>query len=268
MKKILTSVFLMLLFSSAVFSQIDDIKKKSDDNKKNGNHSGNENTGGSPGDPCVSQCAGSAFELVFDVAVQSLAKYNNYLLENSKDPEIISLEALPQLGYGIHFSNDQQNVYKYYDILPRLRGNLGAFSMEARLDYLFEANDSTYFNSFPVWNYWIGINIIPKDLFRLTIGQGIMYESNSQQAFHETYVGADIPIKNRLFVISPEVRFAYDYQNGIFPYIESGVRGSYRFLDVKRFSAYFTAGAAWRNYYQSHEVALVYGGLTLCLHKK
>jgi hypothetical protein len=265
MKKIFTAVFLLMIFSSISYSQIDDIKKKSDNNN-NSNNKQPDNYNNSPDDPCLSACASSAFEFVVDVAFQALFAYNSHLLQNSKDPTIISLEILPQVGYGLHMSNDQENVFRYYDLLPRLRGNLGAFSMEARLDYLFEANDSVYFNSFPVWNYWFGINIIPKDLFRLTIGQGIMYESNSKTAFHESYLGADIPLKDRLFVISPEGRLAYDYTNGIIPYMEIGARGSFRILNFNHFYAYLTGGAAWRNYYQDHEVAVFYGGLTLNIH--
>jgi hypothetical protein len=267
MKKILSLLVLSFLFSAVAFSQIDDIKKKSNDNKNNNNNNSSDNNiGVSPGDPCISSCASSAFELAMDFAINALAQYNNQLLQNSNDPGIISLEIMPMAGYGLHLSEDQENVYRYYDVLPRLRGNLGAFSTEVRLDYLFEANDSVAFNTFPVWNYWFGINIIPKDLFRLTIGQGLMYESNSRQAFHESFIGCDIPLQDRAFLVSPEFRFSYDYENQLFPYIEGGLRGSMRFVDTKHFFAYLTLGTAWRNYYQSHEVLVFYGGLTLNIH--
>jgi len=267
MKKIILMLGIFIIGLSS-FAQINDIKKKSNQNNSNNNSNNrnSENNSSNPGDPCLAACATSMIEIAVDVFAQVIYKYNQQLLENSNDPYIISLEIMPHFGYGIHFSENQQDVYKYYDFLPRIRGNYGAFSTEFRLDYLFEINDSVAFNSFRVFNWQFGFNIIPSESFRLTLGQGVMYEIENRTGFHESFLAADIALKDKLFIISPEGRIAFDYTNNQIAYLETSIRGSYNFLKFKHLNGYVCAGLAYRDYYQSHAVIIPYGGLNFIIY--
>ena len=262
MKKIISIISLSLIFSISTFAQIDDIKDKSKNNKDTENRSSSS----SSGDPCLEACATSAVQLAFNIFANVMIQYNNSLLKNSEDPTIISLELMPQFGYGVHFSDNQQDLYKYYDILPRIRGNYGAFSSELRFDYLLEINDSVAFNNFSVLNWQFMFNIIPSEALRISLGQGVLYEFENRKSYHESFLGVDIGINEKQFLISPEARLAYDYEGQRIAYFETGLRWNFRILDIKHLYAYVTLGGAYRNYYQSHEVAFLYGGFNFNIH--
>ncbi len=179
------------------------------------------------------------------------------------DPTVLSFEIEPQLAYALHFGADQ--TYKYVNYLPQVRANLGVISTDFRFNMLTE-----YTNGFPdafqSWEILLLLNIVPDKKFRISVGSGLYVETFTQSNYNENYLGLKFMMPNEKDFLDMDTRVVCDYNRGLFPFIEGGIRYSSRFIDFEHIYGYITFGAMYQNYYSSHDIWAAKGGLSFNFH--
>ena len=189
MKKAFT-IFISLIFITGIILG----QKTNDGGKTGGNDNNNPDTNG---EPCESSCMNT----VMDISGTILGSYHKNLL-NSNDPTVTSFEIMLHGGVGL-----TDDATSFYCALPRVKLNYGALSADFRYNYsVFEANSSSFLDAL------IEFNIIAGNNFKMSIGQGVMFPivENETNIFHESFIGMDISIMNKMIIVSPEFRLAYD----------------------------------------------------------
>ncbi|MEN8119473.1 MAG: hypothetical protein ABFS35_03965 [Bacteroidota bacterium] len=263
--KILFCIILIFGFGNAM-AQIDDIKKKSKENKgsKSNNSSFLEKSTGDFGSGCVegafSCCFNNGVALAFGLIAKNHKSIMN-LMEN--DPTILSFEARANFALGWHYSKDIN--YFYVNYLPGVRGNLGAFATDFRFNVLTEYTDG-FPNSFTSWEWLFLFNIEPVQSFKLSFGTGIQNERFSDSYFNEHYIGFRFGLANNSDYIDANTRFSVDYLTSEFPFFEGGVHYQKRIAEFNNAYMYITLGGIYQNYYSSHDIWALQGGLIINVH--
>lgn len=263
---VLTIIF---LFQSYTYSQIDDIKKNSKENKdkksnfRDDSGSDSDNDGGlgqSILEGCFSGCVDIGCSIFAAVIADYTAKV--YTLK-PEDPSILSFDMNAWLAPAWHFSNG--DTYKYYCFQPGFRAHLVSFMIDFRYNLLAEF-DNDLPNTFKTWDLIVAFNIVPSKKFRLSIGTGVQREIYGALYFHEYYLGSRIGLQHNRNFLDIEFRCSADYETGKLPFIDTGLRYNIRFMDLNRFYGYFSLGLFHQNYYQAHEVYGIKGGLVFNWH--
>jgi len=251
MNKLFSVIVIVVLSSSFVFSQ----KTNDDGGNKNSNNEGNvpkENTDKNNNDPGNNTCMNTAMQLtgIF------FGKYQTNLLSSGKsNPTVSSFELLVHAGA----VNDINNTMLF---VPRLKIHYGAISGDFRYSYFTNKYGSTDFLDFIA-----DFNIIPGKLFKMSIGQGLMYiMDESGKTYHESYIGIDWGFSDRKILISPEFRLAYDWNIEKPANSELTIRGGYRILGTSFFDCYANIAGAYQYISGSDSRTLLYGGLNVFIH--
>jgi hypothetical protein len=182
--------------------------------------------------------------------------------ENKKD---FSLELKPHFDLGFHKGIDKN--YTYVDYLPGARINLHFFLLDFRYNILTEYTDD-FPDSFKSWEMLFMFNLSANQNYKIVLGTGLQREiwDDEQISFHEYYFGTQIPFANGADYFDADTRFSVDYETEVFPFFEIGGRYNKRFLNFEHLSGYITLGATYQNYYQSHDIWALRGGVIIKLH--
>jgi len=257
--------FLIILFSLfKAFSQVDKMKNQADLNKNN-----SEKLGGGDS-PCMEGCSEGCFSGIadpclgaitaacFDFALSGLIQLNNSYIEKKSDiPVVTSFDFIPTAAY---------NPPNTMLILPRIRGNWGLFSTDARFTSLIEINSqgSDYWNTFD-WQI-LQINALISKSVVVRIGSGFMFENYSKTFFNEHTMGVDIFMDDYKYRIDNEFRFSQDYYTGNIPRMEGNTRFNYALLQTDHIDGYISTGVMYQNYYLDVPVWSLCGGLAFNFH--
>ena len=237
MKKSIIILFCMLFIVSSITGQ-----KTNDGGNTESNDNNNDES-----------CQNSCMNTLVDIACSIVGEYHKNLL-NSNDPYVTSLETMLHGGAGIR--NDET----YYTALPRVKLNYGALSGDFRYSYsTFETGSSSFLDAL------IEFNIIAGKSFKMSLGQGIMYllEKTENNIYHESFIGLDLGILNRMILISPEFRLAYDWNISKPVNSELSLRGGYQIFGNSSFAIYANLAAAYQ-YMGSETInTLIYGGFDI-----
>lgn len=247
MKKTCILLISVLFLSMQMFAQKgkdeNGSKNKQDNSPPNNNNDGGSNTD----NPCLNtgmQITGILF-----------GAYQSSLLSSSKNPTTTSFEVM--LHAGVVMNDEVSNIAFY----PRVRLNYGAISGDFRYSYIDQGDID------PVSNFdaILDFNIIAGSSFKMSIGQGILYQLGLEETaiFHESYIGMDIAIMDRAILISPEYRLAYDWDIMRPVNSEAALRAGYRIFDSKNFAVYANAAAGYQYYGSGTSNILAYGGLDI-----
>ncbi len=183
------------------------------------------------------------------------------VFEAEKD---FSLDLKPQFDLGFHKGIDKN--YTYVDYLPGLRANLHFLSIDFRYNILTEYTDD-FPDSFKSWELLLIANMTPNQDFKVLLGAGLQREIWDEPVnFTEFYLGTQIPFSNSKDYFDADTRFSYDSETEMFPSFEIGGRYNMQFLNFEHLSGYITLGATYQNYYQSHDIWALRGGVIINIH--
>lgn len=277
MKKIILILLVLIGFVAinGSFAQIDDIKKKSRENKSD-KPSFSEGGGFSSGsdDPCLGACGEFCFEIFFAVLFEELAEHHTYLMQNlESDPTPLSLEIKPHFSYG---PDDG-----FVNYLPGIRGTLGTISTDFRLNYLSEYEDYTA-EMFKVYEWQFMLNLTPVKEFNIRIGTGLYFESFTdsvtdpvtleksnekfKDTFNEHFVGLSLRLNDLDIISTLEGRFAMDYDTQEQVFTEINFRVEKRFINFPHLYGYFHGGFIYQRYYSAVNLWSVQTGFTFNIH--
>ncbi len=274
MKYIITALLLFqFLFASA---QVDDIKKKSRENKNSGGNSDSYNYGGGNSDnPCLDACGEACFEFAFAIAFEALLSHHAYLMENrDKDPTVLSLDLMPHFAYG-----PEDN---YFNLLPRIRGTWGVLSSDFRFNYLADYKDASA-DIYKVYEWQVvELNFLPIEELNIRVGSGIFVENFTassldpisgsmvgrryKDTYNENFASLELRLNDQQVLTSLEGRFAYDYDTGNHVFTEINLRASFRFLDIPHVFSYLTGGIVYQKYYSSIDLWSIQAGFSFNIH--
>ena len=240
MKKFTILLLSLFFIAGSVFAQ-----KTNDGGSTGGNNKGNkpkDNTdggGGSKGGD--NTCMNTALSVT---GVLFGAYQNNLLGSTNKRPWVSSFELMAHGGV----------LGSALNAVPRVRLNYGALSGDVRYDYI-KSNANVETQNVDILAEF---NIIAGD-FKMALGQGVMYNVDIKQSFHESFVGIDMGVMNRQVVVSPEFRFVYDWNNKVTVSSEFTLKGGFRILNMQKLAIYINAAGGYR-YFGTNNVVLN-GGL-------
>ena len=252
MKKIISLFILILFFTFQSNSQVDNIKQKAKSLKSGNDHYNSNSYDG---------IAGLIFFLFNDVTINSidmLIIHHQYLMDNKNNyPVAFSFDYMP------HFAFNQNNQY---NMLQRIRGTLGIFSSDLRLNYLAEFSDfsAKSYNTLD-WQI-IQFSTYPSNNVNIRFGTGLLYDNYSELFFNEHSLGLEFYFKEYKYWLALDGRFALDYNRGESIYNEVNFRLNYRIIKTQHFNTYFTIGALYQNYYSVTDLFSAQGGLSINIH--
>ncbi len=243
MKKITIILFTILFVTGSIFAQKgNDRKGNKNSNNKGDKPKDNTNGGGSD-----NTCMNTALSITGSI----LGSYQKNLLSSTrKRPWISSVEIMAHGGM----------MGSYLNALPRVRLNYGAISADIRYDYLKETLAET--NNIDAL---LDFNIIVGD-FKMTLGQGVMYNVDTKLSFHESFIGMDVGVMRRQIIVSPEFRFVYDWTNKAIISSEVTLKGGFRVLKLSRLDIYVNAAAGYRDFLLFGGNVVVNGWLNFIIH--
>ena len=248
MKKILLIALSVLLTIGLATGQ-----KRKDNGGSGGGNNNNDGGGGSGDGSCMSSATAMASKLA--------GAYHTKLLSSSKI-DAVSLEIMPVIGYTMPM--DAANDNSYYNILPRIKGNYGAFSVDVLLDYWADTEDFSI-NPYKVGHGLVEFNVIPNNMFKLAIGQGVLYNIDSEGIFHESFFGIETAVMKRTYMVNIDGRFAYDYVNSSPVYLSIEVKGGYKVAGFSHAAVYVNAGISYTDINNGFKNIVPFAGLNLVL---
>ncbi|NJO87926.1 MAG: hypothetical protein HC831_02415, partial [Chloroflexia bacterium] len=189
---------------------------------------------------------------------------NEPIVSDNRNKDI-SVELKPCFDLGFHKGTDKN--YTYVDYLPNARINLYVLQLDFRYNILTEYTDG-FPDSFKSWEMLFMFNLSANQDYKIVFGTGLHREiwDDEQISFHEYYIGTQIPFTNGADYFDADTRFSVDYETEVFPFFEIGGRYNKRFLNFEHLSGYITLGATYQNYYQSHDIWALRGGVIIKWH--
>jgi hypothetical protein len=272
------TTFFILLFTfiySALFCQVDDIKKEAGKNRRNGEGGGDNSSDGLFENSDISPCGEACFDAAFFIAVEALAKHHTYLMKNRDiDPTVLSIDVKAPLAY-----NPDWN---YMNFLPSARASWGVLSMDFRFNYLAEFEDFTL-DIYKLMHWqMIQFNIKPVPVFGLTIGTGLLFENYTDTVYNsnlstvdtkrfkdnynEHYLGLHFKFKEQQYLFNLEGRWALDYETTTDIFQEINLNGGYRFINFRHLYGYLTFGFVYQKYYSSVNLYSLFVGMNFNFH--
>ncbi len=259
-------VFILFLTDFSAFSQIEDIKDKANENKNNSNDNDNNssNNSDSPGDGIADACFGACFDVGCQFFIGFLGEYMGHLAETKPDdPSILSLDINGNFALAYHKGLDKN--YTYVNYLPGIRANILAFILDFRYNILTEYTDD-FPNSFKSWHLDVALNIVPVETFKIGVGMGVHAEMTTDSYYHEYFLCSKIGLAGNTDYIDFDLRASYDYETEAYPFFETGFRFNKQIIDFEHLSGYISLGPIYQNYYQSHDIWAIRGGVIFNWH--
>ncbi len=234
MRKIIIVLLTIILIPMITVAQ-----KTNDGGGRGGGNRGNGGGGGGGGGG-----NGECLESVVNVVGAIAGQYHRDLLKRSDRIELAtSIEIMPLAGIAVPLKDGFDATY---DFLPRLRLNGGAFSADFMVEYRADMKDFSV-NPYKAGHGLLMFNILPNNSFRASIGQGVLYnmDSKNSKVYHESFLGFDVGISDRLITASLEGRLAYDYNNKLMMLLYIEGKGGFRLLKSDFAQIYVNAGLAY-----------------------
>ena len=264
---IIINLFLAFAFQKNIYSQIDDIKKKSDENKNNkGNrgNSGNEGNGESIGEGCANAIFSGCFDFGCTIFGDVIGQYTSEVYKKKPDnPAILSVDF--DAGFAPAYEYNNSTFYKYMIFLPGIRANLASFMLEFRGNLLTEFDDNLP-NTFKCWDGVIGFNIVPSASVIITLGTGVQREKYNDMYYHEYYLGSRVWMRENRNYLELNYRLSKDYETNIIPFQELSIKYNFRIMNSEKANIHFTFGGHYQNYYELHDIWGLRTGLILNIH--
>lgn len=261
---VLLIVINCLLINYSVLGQIEDIKNKSKENREQKNHNSSDNNNDGPGSDIAEGCFSSCMDVGCNIFVGAIGEYTGYVYAfKSTDPTILSLDINANFAMGYHSSQDKS--YTYVNYLPGLRANLASFILDFRYNILTE-----YTGNFPdaikSWHLDLAFNIVPVETFKLAVGMGVQREQFSNSYFHEYFLASKIGLSDNVDYLDIDLRASVDYETKAYPFFETGLHYNKRIINFPHLYGYISLGALYQNYYTSHDIWALRGGVIFNWH--
>ncbi|MEA2041115.1 MAG: hypothetical protein U9N85_00995 [Bacteroidota bacterium] len=218
----------------------------------NNNNNNDDNNRGS------SNCMSS----VLGIGSAMVGQYHKNLLSSSKIDNTMSFEIMPMIGYTL--PTDETAAENYLVGMPRIRANYGAFSGDISMDYRTTTDDFTT-SSYKVVHALAEFNIIPSNSFKLAIGQGVLYDLDSEGLFHESFLGFEGAFMDKAYTANLEGRFVYDYVNAVPVFWSAELKGGYRILNYSHAQIYANAGFSFQDRNNDFQLVLPFAGVNVVL---
>ena len=274
MKTIVKVLIIMnLLFTpllpQSIYSQIDDIKKKSDENAgdKSSNKGDRETTANNEetiGESCTNQAFSACFNFGLMIISDVIVQYtSNVYKRKPENPAILSLDF--DAGFAPAYEYNNSTFYKYMVFLPAIRANIASFMIEFRGNLLTEFDDNLQ-NTFKCWDAVIGFNIVPSSNCIITLGTGIQREKYNDMHFHEYYLGTRIWVVDYRNFMELNYRLSKDYETDVVPFQEVSIKYNFRILNSEKADIHLTIGGHYQNYYELHDIWGLKTGIVLNIH--
>jgi hypothetical protein len=173
MKKIAILITVLIISAPRLFSQIENITKKSEENAKNKKPSEEPQFGspGGGGDACADLC----FSCAGDIALEMLFQHQTHLMENRKDyPQLFGFE-IDALGSGMP-SNE------IFGFSPNYSASIGIIGLAGSYYRYFQPNETSY-SVFTATDIFGVFNV---GLFRgnsMQAGYGAFIDKNSGSSY-------------------------------------------------------------------------------------
>jgi hypothetical protein len=245
------AVILLVLCTTCLYAQVDDIKKASSRN------SSRSNSGGSGGDYSSGSSGGSSF--LFDFFFGNIVEVQSHKLsDRQRYPAITSLDVMFQGAV---------KPSSYYLFWPRIRGNWGLFSTDFRMNYLIEEGVEGDFKHIRT-NDWqvIQLNLITSRFFTFRLGTGFMQETfGGEGMYSESALMMLVHAHDQTKVLGFEYRFSKDFETGANPRREFSVQYQHQLFERGILHGYATVGGVYQKYYNAIEVWGVQAGLVFRL---
>lgn len=247
MRKILIALISLLLTAGMATGQ------KTNDPSGGGNNDRNDGGGGNT--DCLSALSGTAGSMV--------GSYHNNLLGSSQKKDMAkSLEIIPAAGISIPLNNAYSS---YYNFMPRVKANYGAFSGDLLVDYWTDTEDFSL-NPYKAAHALATFNIIPNSMFRAAIGQGVLYNIDTEGMFHESFLGIEGAIMRRTITGSLEGRLAYDYEISKPVYVLIEAKAGYKLFALGPGRLYAQAGLSYRDVNNGLQDIIPFAGFNLIIN--
>lgn len=249
--RLVLTVLLFLTLAPNLRAQVDEIKKKSEENANSPKKSSGQTT-----ETTASEGDGLGFfNLLVDGFVLFGAAQVAQLERRRAEEHLVSLEAHSQAAL---------QPPAYYIVMPRLRANWGLFSSDARFNVLLEQSTRSFkaFRSFD-WQL-LQLNLVNREPVTFRVGIGYLQELDGGEGLFPEYTfGLDLRLKDNQWRGGGELRVASDGQTEIVPRLETSGRVQYRLFEGAGLAGYATGGLTFQRYYESLNVWGVVTGLSL-----
>jgi hypothetical protein len=248
MKRYFSLVVMMVLISSAAFSQVGDIKGASSANKSSGRS-----------DRGRSGSNASLAYFFIDFTVRNIVPWQmNTLQKRGEVPNVLSLEVYGQASI---------QPSTYYVFNPRVRGNWGIFLTDFRMNYMIQEKigkpEDLRTDDWQI----LGLNIINTRRVTARISTGIMHEAfGDGNIFSESAAGLSIMTDNQRSGIISEFRWARDYTTNTNPRLEGSIAFQRKLFDRGAIHMFATGGVQFQRYYNQINVWGLQGGLAFKLY--
>lgn len=236
-------VFFYFFLLNTLQAQVSDIKISAEQNANNNDSDNNNAVAAS----VIWDIAWQLFAWAPELQVQQLSRKELF-------PEIISLELMPHVGFGLSPTGN-------FLLTPRIRGNWGLFSGEVRYTQLAEVG------TYSTLDWQVLFNVVNQREATLRLGSGIMSEFHTKNLFVEHFFGLDVRwTRDKRLSSNFEFRFTPDYGRSEMVRLEGNVRLNYRIFDWGRLEGFWTVGAIFQKYYRDTNIWLAQTGMTFNLH--
>ncbi len=244
MKKIFVSLILSLLIFTPLFSQVDKIKKKSDEHKKVQSEN-SENSYDSENSPVADGCTQACGEYCFDFFFSSLVKHAKYLSTNKEIyPNLFSLQV--DADAGIFPSND---LYLFH-LSMELNWSVIGFRGDKYRLFQPEPAGLSIFDAYTI-SMLLNFGLMDGTSLQFVIGAFV--DPNIEDGFPQTGAQFTWFSKNRSnsFVLKYNQTFGSDYNNKTLSsvFIDGSFDYRKRLFKVWHYGVYGVFGFNFQKYY-------------------
>jgi hypothetical protein len=201
MKKFSSLLFFTFFISISLFSQIENIQKKSNEHS---NNQSKENTySSSPSnDACTDACMGCFTDAFMQVAAQHM----DYLIDNrAMFPNLFGIQTDGLVG--IYPTND------IFALLPNFEANFAIIGMQGSYYRFFQQNMAS-FSVFTAADYYLTLNIGLFDGNSIQAGYGALSDFNSNNSFGAFVMAYNVYFNDYKSSLNLNYKQANDYNNG------------------------------------------------------
>jgi len=240
-------IFIIGLFSiKNVYGQVDEVKKKSKENKEK-KTSGKDNSR-NDGD-------GVMVDFLFNITFNGIfLAQEAQLMRKKEEPWLVSLEGRLYNGY---YTKNNTLLY-----LPSFRANWGLFSTSLRFNKM---QDNTGLFKTLDWQVII-LNIVNKPVATFRLGTGISKDYEVNDTYIEHFFGLDLHFNQRKINPTTELRIAKDYETETTPRVEWSTRIEFLLMNVGKLDVNLMGGFLYQRYFSSVNFFFIQTGVSFSFY--
>lgn len=250
--KPLIVVLLTLCFTNGLSAQVSEIKSASSSNSSKSDSNDSRDI---DYDPDYSSHGNGRGGVMFDFLFGGIARWQSFKLRSDREryPSMVSFDVMIQMAV---------KPSSYYLVWPRIRGSVGLFGTDFRMNYLIEEGIDGYIHIRT--NDWqiLQLNLVTSKFFTFRLGTGYMQEAfNSHKAFSESSVILLVHAPDQSKVLGFELRTSKDWDTGANPRREFSIQYQNQLFVTGKIHGYASVGCVYQRYYNSINVWGIQGGL-------